>query len=216
MKLHQLHEKVIDVQHDLQYVKDQLKIIKPQLVNRDVDFPRVIEILDDSFRPFGIRFVRSPNFSDEPEPGNDQQTVGLDGAAFDPSSHVINVFVMRGIDQVLNDNYTFSAFAEIFLVLIGHELIHRHQAERSRVQLKDNDPSKMVEYLSQKEEIMAYAHQAAHELVVAFGNEAAPKLLGDLKKVSAWSSALGLYMNHFDEGDAVRKRFLKYVVEYLT
>lgn len=217
MKLIQLHEKAIDVKADLQYVKDQLKLIKPQLVDRDVKFPRMLEILNDSFRPFGIQFERSSkNFTTDLDPGNDQHVVGLDGGGFDPSAHTITVYVMRNLSEVLADNYQFNSFADVFLVLIGHELIHRHQAERSRVALKDNDPTKMEEYLSQKEEIMAYAHQAAHELVVAFGKEAAQKLLGDLKKVTPWSSALSLYFHHFDYDSSVRKRFLKYVTEYLS
>ena len=97
-------------------------------------------------------------------------------------------------------------FMKMIHDIMVHEWVHKDQIPKDKTPVEiDIDPNALEiegqdayeKYLSNKEEIQAYAQQAATELI-KYGR----------------SDSLTLYKIHFDIGHPVRKRFMKKLYQY--
>jgi hypothetical protein len=217
-----LADGIIDVSRELSYVIAALKQLKDKIVDKDLDYDDIEEILNDdiSLRAFGVSFDRSSRFADYFDSSNSMINVGLDGANYYPEHDVIVIKTLSHLPDVLSDRYTYDEFAQILVGTLKHEFIHRGQIAQRRIDYLDSDSESTREYLSKQEEISAYAGQAAHELLSTSG-ELPSKIVNRLKsssnigEMTAWSEAFYAYSNEFESNDPVYKKFIKYLVAYL-
>jgi len=134
-------------------------------------------------------------------------------------SDIISIPCLSKINYISEDNY-FNLFLKTFQLLIGHELVHRMEyIQRALEKLsnkigKDKDPKK---YLSDPDEIMAYAWQTVEELRYRFGDD--QEILNLIKSDSPIkyrvSYALTIYKTNFSLDEKLLKLFYKYVYMYL-
>ena len=217
-----LAEGIINVSKESGYIEAAIKRLKPKFVDKNPNYYEVEEILnnDPTLRAFGIIFTQSARHFDEFDSSNAMINIGLDGAHYYPALDEIHVQTIRGLEDKLDDSYDYDEFVNILIGSIKHELVHRNQMQRTREeQFKDQDTDNVEEYLADHREIMAYSAQAAHELMLT--GDSLEKIINQLKtsqgirRLTPWSSALGIYHDTFEHDTSVWKKFINYLVSYL-
>jgi hypothetical protein len=223
MKLNQIHEKVVSVSTEVAYTRLLLDKIKPQVVDKDLSYDEVEEIFNKYFRPFGVLFDKSTRFYNNFDSSNDAINVCLDGGSYDLHTGFITIQFLDDVQSVVADSYRWTEFVQILCAILGHELVHRQQVEKANIEKikAPADPYHRRKYLSHRHEIMAYAQQAAYELqaVTGYSPDRIINMLKSIKdterQLFSFSYPLRNYLETFEEGDPVRRRFLKQMIEYL-
>lgn len=200
----------------LGFVKSELSKLKSKLWDKNLDVSEIIEILNQTFSKFLIRFEEVHSGAN-----SDYSAVGLDGGNLSASGW-ITVNIMSDADEVFNADTTsdYSEFVNLCSALIGHELTHRDQLLKSLKNF-DNvpDPDDIVKYLKDHRELESYAVQAALELLSHFDKKEIISKLSSSKELynlSLWSEALKWYTHNFETSDPTFKKFLKKIVEIIS
>jgi hypothetical protein len=221
MKLSHLFEQAISVNAEASICKSILARCRSFFYDKELSYDEVEDYLNDQFRSLLITFTRSPHFNDEFDSSNPSINNCIHDATFFTANNEIEITLLSGVEDIVSDGYKFDEFSSELMGIINHELVHRLQIERARItQLRQQDPSNLHEYLSDKYEIMAYAKQATHEISVTTGmpaKEIAEKLTSQngQRELQPFSRCLRVYLDEFEKDSPVRKRFLKTIIEYL-
>ena len=98
-------------------------------------------------------------------------------------------------------------YKEIVNDIIGHEMIHKSQSERRKVEYALPSPMERKNYFSNKDEIMAFSWSIANEI-----SKNSESITGSLKKINRnpiWSDIKKICDNK------VQNRYKKYIYLYL-
>jgi len=121
---------------------------------------------------------------------------------------------------VLNDPnfWRIPIFKDILRDIIGHEMVHREQANRSEIEYVLPNPNDTNKYLSDKNEIMAFSWTIANEIrnlawVDTF--EEAIKAFQKLRKDGLRSPVGALVTDVYRLDEKTIKRYHKYIYMYL-
>ena len=120
----------------------------------------------------------------------------------------------------------FNEFIDRIKNILEHEKVHQEQFKKIEISSKDGyskvikkqDTNKLSQYLSNKEEIMAWAKNNAHELLREYGKDKALEILKNPDKYYDELPdrfALIRYLGVFNIKDKPFQRFLKYSYEYI-
>lgn len=166
----------VRIQKAEKIVEEILTYAQKNIKNKStISFTNLLKLLNSAGKRHRIEFVKST------KPSSDEwvnyKYVGTGCTNYEGN---IEIRLVRGavsffrlVDtESLSDMS--SEFAREFVGVLGHELIHRAQFQKYgfkvlnstvNVDLIKNDYSRYVEYLKQSHEMMAYAQDAAYELL---------------------------------------------------
>lgn len=218
MNLYNLFERnfASDIQQYVSAAKAELVTLKPQLVNQGLELHDVRAVLNNSriFRALGVQFIQTMSQSN-----NDFEEVGLAGGQYSPEQDIIHVYYINGLQDVVDDNYTYDEFAMKALETIAHELTHRRQFQDRNEIYSSTDGLEGRAYMAHPDEIQAFAKQVAVELLHVTGYTP-QKLIKEIatgqNMTKNLSTPLMHYLDEFEPGTAERKQFLKYLVMFIS
>jgi len=111
-----------------------------------------------------------------------------------------------------NDN-TFSKFKQFLEKIITHENIHKIQADSKDLKyIPHADVSSFAEYVSHPDELMAWANTIAHEIIEIYPHSMPRDLISAITQTRSGSVVFNTFK---DIHDPVRKKFIKYIYQYL-
>jgi hypothetical protein len=215
-----INEKVI--KPDVSFVKKILDDHKDLLAG-DYSADYLASALEILFDKHKIEFVLSSGSKSQNKLLAD---VGIVSGSVTTDGKTIRIYLSDKIETGIKNK--FDTFVKALSIIIGHELVHRGQLGRIKAvnpakfkefmeRMKSIDPYSMnlKDYLSGKQEIMAFAQEFISDLKQKnFSNQ---KIFNILKNPSSYikkSFILNVYMQTFDLNEPVMKRFLKQSWEY--
>ena len=182
-----------------------------------------------ALQKYRVALEQSSNFDDEDfiKSSMVSHKLGLDGATVTVGDEFITVFYLSSVVEVLADEKNWPKFVGLFESLVAHELVHREQLTRQKSasgkthmrrngDLSDDDEFK--KYLAHHTEIMAWAQQAALELLnlARWTPEDAIRVVVKGPEYAARASdSFATYHSIFDKTDKAYKEFVKSVIEYI-
>jgi hypothetical protein len=108
---------------------------------------------------------------------------------------------------------SFNRFKSFLEPIITHENIHKVQADKKDPKyIPHSNVNNFAEYVSHPDELMAWANTIAHEIIEMYPDEM-PKNLMDVMQYTR--SGRSVFSTFRDINDPIRKKFIKYVYQYL-
>jgi hypothetical protein len=205
-----------DIQQQVSAAQSALLSLKPIIVDKGLhkfDIERILNtqrILD----ALGIVFEYTSDSRD-----TDFSEVGLAGGEYNPQSDIITIYYTDDFDSIMDDGYDYDAFVMKATETIAHELTHRRQFKDREQNYNPTDGLENREYLAHPDEIMAFANQVATELLNITGYSPSDIIKGlnnPSNKDKHLSTPLMRYLDEFEPNSAERKKFLKYLVMFLS
>lgn len=183
-----------------------------------------LEILNDIFEPVRIKFVELDEFVNTLRTDKEKELVprgammmgGIKFALYNNYTKQMNVVVEKDMFlRFLNNKYGLSEFYSFIREVLRHETIHMQQVGRMNkpdLYNLEKSPKKPEEYFSFDKEIMAYAQSFIDQMTDrGFTKEQILNKIKDKNSVvPSW-----IYGRYKNMPDKVKKRFLKYVYQYL-
>lgn len=193
------------------------------LVGQKKEYKDLLQDINNVLADDKIRFIDRAEFdsfynehlSDQPPPPPAHVEVlhGVNFTAFFPqASEDILVVTNHHLDFNFKNTAEFGRFKRDLEPLIVHELIHTKQAaQKDSEHIHDPDVSDFASYVSSPDELMAWSNTIAHE-IFRFSDVMPKDLIKSIKR-----SRSGFMVNkHFpDKDDPIRKKFIKYIYQYL-
>lgn len=188
-------------------VLELIELIKNTRFKDDTDF-------NTAAKPFNVKLVKYEDFikyltarGDDPKTFPPNRVPAL--AYTDPINNKIFLVYNKRFFYNINE------MLQEFIKMLRHEGVHRSQVDKYvEHDIKETDVSNTVEYLSHPREIMAMARTIVDEL------KEHPRELEYFKKTKRINNkicpTLDFYKHNFANDDAVYKRLMKYVYQYLT
>lgn len=131
-----------------------------------------------------------------------------------PNSPIFALFhpINKKPTIVINNPVNFLPPNEIISDILGHELIHKGQASKSKIEYTLPNPNDLKLYFSDKNEIMAFSFSIAKELLKRYPNTKVNQLMDKLSK-SNQNSLYSAIKSNVDND--ILKRYNKYIYNYL-
>ncbi len=98
-------------------------------------------------------------------------------------------------------------YKEIVNDIMGHEMIHKSQSERKKIEYSLTSPNDKKKYFSDKDEVMAFSWSIANE--ISKGSNSLEGSLKKLKRNQIWMDVV----KNCDSG--IQNRYKKYIYLYL-
>jgi len=211
-RIESLKEAVIHVNRYLDILRDELNQIERIIkVSKNLD---TLQLFNETFSKYKINFeLRDDN--------SNNKSAFIKGEI---SKAHITILVNNNFYDYTSKDYldVFNEFKKECLLLFGHELVHRGQycvrkGDMINFHNFDGDKEPDINYLSNPQEMMAYAWMYIESLHYAgYKNNEIFNMVktGNLKKV--WSLHIDFYLSDMKQLNLkVFKRFLRYIYEYL-
>lgn len=175
--------------------------------------PRIENALNRALEPYRIRFIKTADFIRIAEENGlappPREGPGVYTAATSPING--DIFILYN-----PRHYAFIPAVKMIEDMLEHELVHRAQVERGASDTVD--PSDKESYLSNKQEMMAFAKSVASGL-----KDFPPLYVKDILRgeeiedmgqfAMPWQRLLNMYR---DVGGEPYRRFLRYLYDYLV
>lgn len=216
------------------FIKKTFNKIKSDLVGKDFGNLEIEQILNKNFAPKGITFEMgfgTPQFSSMGE-------VGIINSFIDTTGH-ITIQYKDYFYEIFEDEYLYIDLINVISRTVSHEQVHLQQlkkikSDKNKYELENvlskitKNPENQYEYLSSKQEMMAFAVEAVEEFRNL--NYSDKEILQKIKKPfddTSESDIMFMYTNYFDyrgnwlnskdrkEMQRILNRFLNYMAQYI-
>lgn len=220
---------------DSSFVKLEMNKHKNELIGKGYGNLEIEQILNKIFSKYDIQFeigFGTPAFEDS-------ANVGIVNAAIDDYGHV-HIHYKDYFYETFNDDYYWNDLIGVLSRTIAHERTHLHQLNQIRngrtlsdyyeiLSKVKTDTGNRYKYLSNKQEIMAFAVEAVEEFrSLDYSDDEILKKMKTPFKDNVESNIFYLYTDYFDYTgdwmDATEKKkmkdvidkFLMYMYQYIT
>jgi len=214
-----LLEYIIKPEEYINSIEDKINSSYRKAFTKDRELGRICRELTNIFTSNRIVFIPEKTIA----LGNEEFTFyGINkGSTLPDKKGTIGIFCNYNILDCVNNRNFFNGFKKWFLFVCKHELVHRGQAlqiedAKLRASVLKKDFDDQIQYLSDKQEIMARAWEIVE--LFRFQNYSDKQILNLLKKDSIEKfqvRTLKVYHEYFDMSDSVMKLLYKYMYWYL-
>lgn len=216
-----LLENIVEPEDYLLDILDTMDRMKKDLITKEYTLEKACSILNHVFKKSKIKFMPQKRIAY----GNEYYiNFGINKGATIPDKYAtIGIFLNNNFLKMYGDEKFYKKFLLGFTEVLKHELIHRGQDLKVKdIKLRDkvmsqSDDWKIEKYLSNKQEVMAFAWQIVERFrIEGYSNIEIKNLLkSDSKPKLSSSNILANYHYLFKKDIKKNKDVLKLLYKYM-